>query len=194
LVHIPLCSIQESGLASKINVFLIAGGLFYLSAPMLSSTQAEALTSQECGVLRAQKLDLETKGLGKTLSKGAIWASSNLDDEQIKEVGVFLELMEKIRFRCGTAKTNVKSKNKRGAGLHANIPLPVRNSRRLKKNIADKKAAKEARVIMDGMARETKAVLSAVTKGGEDGSKDAKFNNSRSSDFVMPKMRKSLEK
>lgn len=58
-VHIPLCSIQESGLASKINVFLIAGGLVFLSASLFSSAQAEALTSQECGVLRAQKLDLE---------------------------------------------------------------------------------------------------------------------------------------
>jgi len=133
----------------------------HLMALSTGTMQARTLTGQECEALRQQRKELVSKGVGRFLEKGAQWAVQNLDEPQLGEVGDFLQLMEKIRFRCKGSKLDKKNK----FGLHANVPLPVRNSRRVKKA---KEAVKEDIVAkrngIDSASVESKAVLSAITK------------------------------
>lgn len=173
----------ESSLLNRTNVFLLLAGLFVLTAPSLPTAFAAPHTKEECGALRAQRQDLEHKGLGQTVLKGAKWASENLNAEEIGEVGVFLSLLENIRFRCGKTVKDAKSK----FGLQNTVPLPARNPRRAQKKAAE---AKKSLVTVEStgkMPTETKAVISAVTDGNESKASGASKNG------AVPSMRKALE-
>lgn len=139
------------------------GGLLFLAAPLATSARAEPLTKEECAALRQQRQELETKGVGAYVNKGAKWASANLNAGQISEVGSFLKVLENIRFRCGNSLVDAKSK----FGLHRAVPLPVRNSRRLNRIKAEKNKEKASLAISEKMAPETKSVISAVTSEPE---------------------------
>ena len=95
---------------------------------VVPSARAEMLAPETCNALREQRREFVSRGVGDRLKKGAEWASLNLDQEQIGEVAAFLQIIEKIRFRCPASKADAKSR----FGLLGNIPLPVRNSRRVK--------------------------------------------------------------
>ncbi|MCF6198803.1 MAG: hypothetical protein L3J67_05305 [Hyphomicrobiaceae bacterium] len=142
----------------------------HLMALSMGMAQAGTLAGQECEALREQRKELASKGVGRSLEKGAQWAAQNLDESQLIEVGDFLQLMEKIRFRCKGTKRDKKSK----FSLLGNVPLPVRNSRRVQKAKEAAKqdiVAKQNRVAkkngIDGATVETKAVISAITKNAD---------------------------
>ena len=165
----------------KLFLFLLTG---HVAVILAMAAQAATLDGKACDGLRQQRQELVKAGMGKTLEKGAQWASQNLDERQLGEVGTFLQLMEQIRFRCKGSKRDKKSK----FGLAGNVPLPVRNSRRVKKAKADFEAAAIAKkaaldkAVSDGGNSETKAVISAITKNA--GSK---------TDGAGGAMRKSIE-
>ncbi len=149
-------------------VFLLAG-LLLLTGPTAQLALAAPLSSEQCTGLRQLRHELETRGVGTKVTKGAKWAADNLSAEQLSEVGAFLKLGEEIRFRCGRSTIDKKKQT----ALHANIPLPVRNSRRLLqgKTKKNKQAASGLmRPTMGGeeMSPEEKSVLSAVTNGKKD--------------------------
>ncbi len=149
-------------------VFLLAG-LLLLTGPMTQLALAAPLTSEQCTGLRQLRHELETRGVEAKITKGAKWAAENLNAEQLSEVGAFLKLGEEIRFRCGRSTIGKKKQS----ALHVNIPLPVRNSRRLlkEKTKKNKQAASGAmRPVNSGgkISPEEKSVLSAVTNEKKD--------------------------
>ncbi len=176
------------------HLCLIAGGLLLLVTLPLSAPFAKKLSLEECTALRQQKAAMVERGVGDRLEKGAKWASDHLEPDQIQEVGAFLKLMEDIRFRCGRIEKNSKKKK---TGLQANIPLPVRNPRRL---TTVKGGQEPSTVNGDDMAAETRAVLSAVTEKGKtptDGDVSrsgavAERDRQQRPDSTIPEMRKSL--
>ncbi|MCP4935924.1 MAG: hypothetical protein GY927_17365 [bacterium] len=144
--------------------FFLLVGLLLLTGPMTQLALSAPFTSEQCTGLRQLRHELETRGVGTKVAKGAQWAAENLNAEQLSEIGAFLKLGEEIRFRCGKSTIG----KKRQSALHVNIPLPVRNSRRLLKEKAEK-TKQEASVTPqpvsnnEAMSPEEKSVLSAVT-------------------------------
>ena len=143
--------------------FFLLAGLLLLTGPTTQLALAAPLTPEQCTGLRQLRHELESRGVGTKVVKGAKWAAENLNAEQLSEVGAFLKLGEEIRFRCGKSTIG----KKKASALHVNIPLPVRNSRRLLKQKAEK--AKQAAAALasvktgDQMSPEEKSVISAVT-------------------------------
>ena len=160
-----------------------------MTAPSLTFVEAKPLSSEECALLREQKQQFEAKGMAKTISRGAKWASENLDAQKISEVGEFLSVVEKISFRCNSV---AKKKKKSKTGGLGNVPLPVRNSRRVQqKSVKDlvkvnSSTPIEGTLPLDesaGLTPAEKAVISTIT----DASKPARNDK-------VPALRKTLEK
>jgi hypothetical protein len=166
----------------RTSVYFLAGGLFFLTAPSVPLARANPLSSEECTALRQQMRGLEAKGIAKRIAKGAQWAAENLDASQISEVGVFLNLLEQINFRCG----NFVARSRKKTAIPRIVPLPVRNSRRLIKQVMEKSSVVSSETATAGNVEkktsETDAVISAVT-GKDEAVKKQKD----------PKMRKTLE-
>ena len=134
----------------------VAAGLVFF----VGSASATRLDAEACEALRGQRAKMVHAGVGQTLDKEAQWAAQHLDDKQLAEVATFLHVMEQIRFRCAEAKQDAKSK----FGLQGNVPLPVRNMRRLPKM---KSAQNNSLENSDKVNKEqNKAVISAITGEG----------------------------
>jgi len=147
--------------------------------PSPSRERSGSSAAWSSSILRQQRKELASKGVGQTLEKGAQWAAENLNEGQLGEVGDFLQLMEKIRFQCKGSKKDTQSKY----GLQGNVPLPVRNSRRVKKARATAGSGLAAQKAMaEGANLESKAVISAITRNADD-----------KSGRVRSQMRKSIE-
>ena len=159
------------------KALFVIGGLFFAADTFASGAHAQPLTQGECAALRQQRSELEAKDVGNHVTKGAAWASTNLNAEQMQDVGSFLKLLENIRFRCGKASPDAKSK----FGLHRDIPIPKRNPRRMQRKNTAKNNVKASVLSGSKIPPETKAVISAVTKGSAGAKADA-----------APKMRKML--
>ncbi len=161
----------------RMKLFLLLITVHLMALPVMDvmagmGAMAGTLDQKECDALRQQRQQLASKGVGQTLEKGAQWAAENLDERQLGEVGDFLQLMEKIRFQCKGSKKDAQSKY----GLQGNVPLPVRNSRRVKKARAATSSGLVVKKEMAGDTNlETKAVLSAITKNADD--KSGKVRN-----------------
>ncbi len=151
-MHIRFCAV------------LLLAGLLLPVSPLVPIASAAPFTPEQCTGLRQLRQELEGRGVGATVTKGAKWAAENLNAAQLGEVGAFLKLGEEIRFRCGKSTIG---KQKQPA-LNVNIPLPARNSRRVRKDKADKAkrastAAAASAKIGPEMSPEEKSVLSAST-------------------------------
>ena len=150
--------------------FFLLAGLLLLTGPMTQLVLAAPLTPEQCTGLRQLRHELESRGVGTKVAKGAKWAAENLNAEQLSEVGAFLKLGEEIRFRCGKSTIG----KKKASALHVNIPLPARNSRRLLKEKAEKAKQAASSTVQpassgEEISPEEKSLLSAVTKDNKDG-------------------------
>ncbi len=125
-----------------------------------SGVRAKALTLEECTGIRKMHHAMELKGVGKILAKGAKWGAANLNAAQLSEVGAFLKLGEEILFRCSRSGGSSK---KQKTALYTNVPLPVRNSRRLK-SVKNGAIVEKVMGGLDGNnPKEADPVISAVT-------------------------------
>ncbi len=167
----------------------MAGGLLFLATLHDLPAWAGKLGAEECSALREQRKELEQKGVGKNLLKGAEWAAVNLNAGQIRDVGTFLQILEKIKFRCDKSPADAKSR----FGLLANIPLPVRNSLRMKQRREAEKAADLPSSNGTGLSKETKSVLTAVTKKDAPSGKKAGRAENGPSGAAKDTMRKALD-
>ena len=127
----------------------------------MAVVHAAPLTQEQCVGLRQLKQELKTRGLEKTLAKGAKWAADNLNAAQLSEVGAFLKLGEEIRFRCSKS-----APDKKKSRALVRVRPPVRNPRRVRQ----KKAETSQKI-----SPEVRSVLSAVT-----GNKKKSTANSKS--------------
>jgi len=79
---------------------LIAMGLI---APFGLASVAEPLEPAECKALQSQKRTLLTKTVRAALIRGPDWVKEHLHDaEQIEKVREYLQVEEKVAFRCRT--------------------------------------------------------------------------------------------
>ena len=112
------------------------------SALALSPAMATPLARDACQQLNAERQGMVKRGVRKSLQKGPEWASKNLQPTQMQLVGKYLKLEAVIRFQCGKAgapRSKVASKKRT---VKFQVPLPVRNSKRVKQK---RKAALEAK-------------------------------------------------
>lgn len=58
------------------------------------------LTPSECDQVRAEQLGLESSGVTADMAQGAEWARSNLSPDRLQRIARWIELQEKVLFRC----------------------------------------------------------------------------------------------
>jgi hypothetical protein len=79
---------------------LLAMGLAALFSP---AARAEMLERDECKVLQAEKQTLLTASVKAALTRGPDWVKDHLHDkEEIEKVRAYLQVEEKVAFRCRT--------------------------------------------------------------------------------------------
>jgi hypothetical protein len=100
---------------------------------------ATPLTEQQCEVLRERLAELDNDGMADYVARGpefAAQAGTGAGSRRgAAEVAAYLELVASIRFRC----VGKKGEN----GFARQVPLPVRNSRRLRRAGAEAKKTKK---------------------------------------------------
>ncbi len=67
------------------------------------SVSAQLLNTDDCDKLRIALDDLVDAGVMDDYEKGAVWAKANLPPERIKRVLEFIQMHEKVTFRCPDA-------------------------------------------------------------------------------------------
>jgi hypothetical protein len=83
----------------------IAAALLALSmtAPVGTAARAEPLEPDECKALETQKQSLLTAGVKAALIQGPDWVKEHLhNEEEIERIRVYLQVEEKVAFRCRT--------------------------------------------------------------------------------------------
>jgi hypothetical protein len=58
------------------------------------------LAPEECERVRAEQTNLEAAGVATDMAQGAEWARANLSPDRLKRVQRWIELQERILFRC----------------------------------------------------------------------------------------------
>ncbi len=89
----------------RLMLRLIATVLLVLgfATPFSLSALAEPLGADECKTLQSKKQTLLTKTVRAALTRGPDWVKEHLhDQEQIEKVRAYLEVEEKVAFRCRT--------------------------------------------------------------------------------------------
>ncbi len=67
---------------------------------MVPQARGKALEAAECKTIDAEMKTLEASGLKGDLDKGVEWAKANLAGSRMEQVKVYLDLREKVLFRC----------------------------------------------------------------------------------------------
>lgn len=74
---------------------------FGLSLAIFSAQAAAApLAPEDCVRARSEQFILEGSGVPADMSRGAEWARANLEPERLKRIARWIELQERILFRC----------------------------------------------------------------------------------------------
>lgn len=79
---------------ARLSLAFAALGAFAPAAPALP------LAPEDCDRARVEQTNLEAAGVGADMAQGADWARSNLSPERLKRVQRWIELQERILFRC----------------------------------------------------------------------------------------------
>jgi hypothetical protein len=115
---------------SRVGAFIVFSAL---GAFAISPAAAKSMSSEECTRVQQELTALERQGLQEHVSKGAAWAVENLDSATLEKIETYLKLIEQKRFRCiGVKMAAPKVIAVKRHAPDKNVPLPVRNSRRLK--------------------------------------------------------------
>jgi hypothetical protein len=61
---------------------------------------AVPLAPEDCVRARSEQFTLEGSGVPADMSRGAEWARTNLEPERLKRIARWIELQERILFRC----------------------------------------------------------------------------------------------
>ena len=88
---------RETG--SRFAVAALAGMLLGAAA-----ATAEPMTKEACDAAEAERAPMLASGVPESLKKGPAWVKSNLGAAKLKEVERYIELQEKLLFKCGHAK------------------------------------------------------------------------------------------
>jgi len=73
------------------------------TVPFCATAQAEPLEREECNTLKNQKRTLLTPTVSAALKRGPDWVKEHLhDQEKIEQVRKYLQVEEKVAFRCRT--------------------------------------------------------------------------------------------
>ena len=171
----PARNLEEKSLHNRIYAIFLLVGLLFMTGLIAPIAVAKPMTKEQCTGLRQLKHELETRGVAKTVQKGAKWGAANLSAAQLSEVGAFLKLGEEIRFRCG----NSAVRSKKQTARKLKIALPVRNPRRLlqekakKKNVSVPAETVTVKTSKE-MSKEVQSILSAIANKKQDAKRDTK--------------------
>lgn len=77
-----------------------------LAVPVLAITPAAAapLDGETCKNLQAQLDTLRSEGATADMARGPEWARANLPLERLQRIGTYIEVEERLNFRCGLAR------------------------------------------------------------------------------------------
>jgi hypothetical protein len=82
---------------------------FAAVAAFVPAVAALPLAPEDCEKARAEQTNLEAVGVAADMAQGAEWARANLSPDRLKRVQRWIELQERVLFRCPRPKPPVPS-------------------------------------------------------------------------------------
>jgi hypothetical protein len=116
--------------------FSCAAALAICFATSAASATEPKLDNETCTQLRLEHMKFVQSGAASDLERGATWAKGNLSSEKLREMELFIQLDEQIKFGCRDAKMTMDAERAAEAAkrLELNpdadptLPLPAAGS------------------------------------------------------------------
>ncbi|MGE5267091.1 MAG: hypothetical protein ACM3L9_06970 [Deltaproteobacteria bacterium] len=131
---------------ARLSFAVAALGVFAPPAPALP------LAPEDCERARAEQTNLEAAGVATDMAQGAEWARANLSTDRLKRVQRWIELQERILFRCPRPKPPAAAETARDDDAPGTAPpeLQVKKPQQKPKPVRPAAAAAESTPGSDG--------------------------------------------
>lgn len=123
---------------ARLGFALAALGSFAPPVPALP------LATEDCEKARAEQTNLEAAGVAADMAQGAEWARANLSPDRLKRVQRWIELQERVLFRCPRPKPPAAAETARDDDAPGTAPnLQVKKPQQKPKPVRPAAAAAE---------------------------------------------------